>query len=198
MKEWLFGVIKIKGHQYKHGGAEFLNGDLCIASRKQNWSRRLLKMSIQPSCDNISTTDVSRKSKYLMISVEEAIDIVLTQCNGCFLEEKRVPLLEACNKILAKDIYSLEPFPSFPASIMDGYAVVAPLQPGVFPVMERIHAGMSPTVEVLSHECVTYITTGAMLPPGANAVIKIEDTEGLPRSGSEKQVHISFKSEYIP
>ena len=38
-------------------------------------------------------------------------------------------------------ILSLESFPLFPTSIMDGYAVFAPLDPGVYKVQDRVHAG---------------------------------------------------------
>ena len=76
-------------------------------------------------------------------------------------------------------IRAMDPFPAFPASIMDGYAVRGPLEPGVYSVMKRIHAGDDNVSEELKQGMVSYITTGARVPPGANAVVKIEDTESV-------------------
>ena len=61
---------------------------------------------------------------------------------------------------------------------MDGYAVCGVLQPGQYPVQEqRLHAGVNATQLGIGY--VAYITTGAMVPEGANAVVKIEDTTAV-------------------
>jgi len=60
---------------------------------------------------------------------------------------------------------------------MDGYAVIAPIEPGQYYVLDRIHAGNQPNDLPYDSKYISYITTGAMLPPQANAVVKIEDTE---------------------
>jgi molybdenum cofactor synthesis domain-containing protein len=57
----------------------------------------------------------------------------------------------------------------------------------VYEIAESIHAGAIPQVE-LKAGSVAYITTGAALPAGATAVVKIEDTEKV--AGSSKQVNI--------
>jgi len=109
------------------------------------------------------------------ISVEEAIRLVLLH----------VEPLEACvvrlgpellGRTIAQDVVARENFPPFAASIMDGYAVVGPLDPGDYPLSEVIHAGASPAAPLLRGQ-VAYITTGAMLPEGANAVVKVEVTQ---------------------
>jgi gephyrin len=46
--------------------------------------------------------------------------------------------------VLAEDVRNPEPQPPFPASIMDGYAVVASDGPGTYPVVGRITAGVDP------------------------------------------------------
>jgi molybdopterin biosynthesis enzyme len=51
--------------------------------------------------------------------------------------------MEACGKVVAFDVVAVDPFPSFRASIMDGYAVVGGLLPGIYPVQQRVHAGDS-------------------------------------------------------
>jgi len=85
--------------------------------------------------------------------------------------------------VLAQDVTARESVPAFKASIVDGYAIIAsdhPLVPstkGVFPVTGISHAqaGLR-EVEALETGEVARITTGAPLPPGATAVVMVEDT----------------------
>ena len=130
------------------------------------------------SCDtpHAGIPDDRRRSKYPMISVDDAIHIVLQ--NSFPLDVIDVPLIESCGKVVASDIFAQDPFPAFRASIMDGYAVVGDLEPGIYPIKQYILAGDDPQV-VLQRGEVSYITTGAMVPEGANAVVKIEDTSSV-------------------
>jgi molybdopterin biosynthesis enzyme len=50
------------------------------------------------------------------------------------------------------------------------------LDPGDYPLSEVIHAGASPAASLLRGQ-VAYITTGAMLPEGINAVVKVLVTQ---------------------
>lgn len=127
--------------------------------------------------------DITRKSSYKMLEVDEAISIILSQCHDIIDNNNNIvylSLLQANGSIIAQDVYSIEPFPTFRASIMDGYAVKAPLIPGIYQVIDRIHAGKLPldiNQDPHSHTIISYITTGGMIPEYANAVVKIEDTE---------------------
>jgi gephyrin len=109
------------------------------------------------------------------ISVEDAILSVLQ--NVVPLSINSIPVTKSLGLTLSEDIVASASFPAFPASIMDGYAVRAPLTPGIYEIQETIHAGAVPTQQLKKGLYVSYITTGAMLPTGANAVVKIEDTE---------------------
>ena len=110
-----------------------------------------------------------------MINVEDAIVHVLQNTSALPLED--VPLMDACGRVVASDVAANNPFPSFRASTMDGYAVLANREAGIYPVQQRIHAGdASEKSEALKPGNVVYITTGAMVPEDANAVVKIEDT----------------------
>ncbi|WIA42709.1 hypothetical protein OEZ86_008658 [Tetradesmus obliquus] len=60
---------------------------------------------------------------------------------------------------------------------MDGYAVVSSDGPGEYPVVGDARAGCSSQDLTLSPGQVAYITTGAPVPPGADAVVKVEDTQ---------------------
>ena len=119
-------------------------------------------------------------SSYPMISVDDGILQVLKNCNVLPIEN--VPLMDCCNRIAGNEIKAIDPFPAFPASIMDGYAVCGPLKEGIYPLQGRIFAGNEGMDRLLPGN-VAYITTGAMVPPGANAVVKVEDTEIINNNG---------------
>lgn len=135
-----------------------------------------------------------RRSKYPMISVEEAIIHVLQ--NSSPLPFENVSIIEGCGRIVGEDIKANDPFPSFRASMMDGYAVLGDLEPGVYPVQRRIHAGDATIKDgMLLPGNVVYITTGAMVPEGADAVVKIEDTsviEGEVLGADEKELTVEI------
>lgn len=106
-----------------------------------------------------------------MISVSRAIEIVLREAER--LKTKTVPLHNALGYILVDNIYAKDPLPPFPASIKDGYAVVASDGAGVRTVADDSTAGCSPQKsEVTSGTCVR-INTGAPVPPGADAVVQV-------------------------
>ncbi|WP_252445718.1 molybdopterin molybdotransferase MoeA [Pseudonocardia humida] len=95
-----------------------------------------------------------------------------------------VPVGEALGRVLAADIAAAVSLPSFDNSAMDGYAVRAselagatPDAPVVLPVATDIPAGRT-DVPVLEPGTVHRIMTGAPLPPGADAVLPVEQTDG--------------------
>jgi gephyrin len=122
------------------------------------------------------------ESAYAMLPVEEALAVVLSQAQT--LAAVHVPLHEALGRILAEDVHAGEPLPPFPASVKDGYAVVAADGPGIYRLIGEVTAGRMAEFEVPPGS-VAYITTGAPMPPGADAVVMVEDTE---RAGD--QIHI--------
>jgi gephyrin len=132
-----------------------------------------------------------RHSPYPLVPVEQALQTVLQhtpQLPHTHLDS----LSEALGAVIAEDVYAQEPHPPFPASVKDGYAVIAADGPGERTVLAPVTAGEKPTVEVVPG-CVCRITTGAPLPPGADAVVQVEDTELLEKSEDgieEKRVRI--------
>lgn len=122
-----------------------------------------------------------------MISVDEGILKVLQNCN--VLQIEKVSLMDCCSRVAAQEIRAIDPFPAFPASIMDGYAVCGPLKEGIYPLQGRILAGSEGMNQLLPGH-VAYITTGAMIPPGANAVVKVEDTEVIDKDGISIKVDV--------
>jgi len=128
--------------------------------------------------------DMVRKSEWPMITVSEALSLVVEQTRRTRPVEVDAHL--ACGMVAAKDVHAKHPYPTFRASIMDGYAVNGPLVAGKFPIQKRVHAG-SANEDTLLGGNVAYITTGAKVPEGANAVIKVEDTSYV----SEDEVTIN-------
>ena len=116
-----------------------------------------------------------------MISVEEALKTILAGCRPLGLE--KVDILEACGRVIGEDVFSPRDIPSAANSAMDGYAVSAEdtkgahlLKPVELKVIETIAAGRLPAKTVKSGQAAR-IMTGAVLPKGADAVVRREDTE---------------------
>jgi hypothetical protein len=115
-----------------------------------------------------------RKSNYPMLSVAEALELTLK--NTPRTKIVKVDLSDICGKVAAENVKANQPYPTFPASIMDGYCALAPFTSGNYAIQKRLHAG-NQDESPLEPGKVAYITTGARVPAGANTVIKIEDTE---------------------
>jgi gephyrin len=133
-----------------------------------------------------------------MLSVEDALRLIDVHTPTPSTTKAPVdPSL--IGSVLAEDVTASEPVPAYRASIVDGYAVIAEdgsSSEGVFPVATVSHAapGDHPPLEP-GH--IARITTGAPLPPGANAVVMVEDTElvtSTPDGKEEVDVKILAKS----
>ena len=110
------------------------------------------------------------------ISVEEAIRRVLEATP--VLSAVRVPLTQAVGLVLAEPLIAAEDLPPFPAATMDGYAVIAADGAGWREMIGDQAAGYVADVTVRPGT-VARITTGAPLPPGADAVVMVERTQRL-------------------
>ncbi|MEM9314725.1 MAG: gephyrin-like molybdotransferase Glp [Pseudomonadota bacterium] len=86
---------------------------------------------------------------------------------------ERVPLVEACGRVLASDQLSVLDLPPWDNSAMDGYAVNHADAGRRLPVTLRIAAGDPPGR--LGESAAARIFTGAPLPSGADAVLMQED-----------------------
>jgi molybdopterin molybdotransferase len=97
-------------------------------------------------------------------------------------EPEAVALREAAGRVLAEDVIAPEPVPAFDNSAMDGYALRAedsaaasPEHPVRLQVRDESRAGRPADASVGEGEAIA-ISTGAMIPDGADAVIRVEDT----------------------
>ena len=107
-------------------------------------------------------------------------------------EPVSTPLGDAQGLALAGAITSGADSPPFDKSMMDGYAVRAvDIVPGIeLPVVGEIHAGQTFAGD-FSGAGVIRIMTGAPIPAGADAVVRIEETE-LVSSTAEQRVRIKI------
>ncbi|MFQ5400757.1 MAG: gephyrin-like molybdotransferase Glp [Anaerolineae bacterium] len=119
------------------------------------------------------------KQEYL--TVAEALAAVLAGVS--VLPAESVPLLEALGRVLAEPVVARDSLPPFANSSMDGYALHAADLRGATPeslvtlrVAADIAAGAAAT-EPLAPGSAARIMTGAPLPPGADAVVPVEDTD---------------------
>lgn len=120
-----------------------------------------------------------------MRTLEEHRDAILAAVTAT--EPVRLPLPDCLGLVLCEDVTSLVDLPGFDNSAMDGYAVraadVATADPDVsgsavrLPVVGEVAAGGVATRAVGPGEAVR-IMTGAMMPDGADAIVKVEDTDG--------------------
>ncbi|WP_078594911.1 gephyrin-like molybdotransferase Glp [Evansella clarkii] len=117
-------------------------------------------------------------------SVENVIQIMKDQIKPVS-ESEKIPLEEGAGRVLAEAVAAEENVPGFSRSVVDGYAVKAS---DTFGANETLPAFLNVTGEVLMGETsekavstgeAIYVPTGGMLPPGADAVVMIEDCEAM-------------------
>lgn len=116
----------------------------------------------------------------MAISLEDAMAILLEKVK--VQEKVSLPLEDCYNRILAEDIIADMDFPPFDRSPLDGYAVrmedvehASSLQPVVLKQVDYVPAGSWPSKKV-EPGMATRIMTGAKIPEGADAIIRLEDT----------------------
>lgn len=116
-----------------------------------------------------------------MISVDKALEQILAVINP--LRCERVAILEALGRVLGEDVVSNRDIPSLANSAMDGYALrsedtlgASREKPAVLAVIDDVPAGRISKKTVGPGQAVR-IMTGAPIPAGADAVIRVEDTQ---------------------
>ncbi|MCR5088706.1 MAG: molybdopterin molybdotransferase MoeA [Oscillospiraceae bacterium] len=89
---------------------------------------------------------------------------------------EQLPLADALYRVLVEDIYTSFPTPPFDKSPFDGYTFRAADVPGTLTVSGESVTGTE-HLEALMPGTAMRIFTGAPIPPGADVVVKQEDTE---------------------
>ncbi len=115
-------------------------------------------------------------------TVEQALEALLEHTK-VIEETETVPLLQACGRVLAKDMIAGFDNPPFDRSPVDGYACKAEditdaseSHPVQLTVLEEIDAGQYSRVTVEKGQAVR-IVTGAAIPKGCDCCVRQEDTD---------------------
>ncbi|KDN48076.1 hypothetical protein RSAG8_03092, partial [Rhizoctonia solani AG-8 WAC10335] len=129
----------------------------------------------------IPTSLRNRVSPYRLVSMDEAMRLVLEVSKP--LEPVTLDPLEPvtldvnsrlAGHVLSEDVTAPHALPATPTTNVDGYAVQVPYKKGTFKVLTPATLRLGSEVPP---DSVYRINTGAPLPPGANAVIMVEDTQ---------------------
>ena len=141
-----------------------------------------------------------------MISVEKALKTILFNFRPLGLE--KINILEARKRVIGEDIFAPHNIPFADNSAMDGYAVrhidtkgAAKNKPLQLKVIEDIPAGKVALKKIKKGEAAR-IMTGAVIPEGADSVIRQEDTKKNGRtviiySSANKGLNIRFAGEDV-
>jgi molybdopterin molybdotransferase len=118
-----------------------------------------------------------------MLPIERGLEIVMSTAKAKdrpdWMPSESVSLLDSMHRILREDVFSDADSPRFDKAIRDGFAVrfedlaAVPVE---LTVIGEARAGAAADVSIQRGQCCE-IMTGAPLPPGANAVVMVENTE---------------------
>ncbi|MBA2277733.1 MAG: molybdopterin molybdotransferase MoeA [Chloroflexia bacterium] len=116
-----------------------------------------------------------------LLGVDEALNHILAHAQP--LSAVRIPLTDARGLVLAENVVARNNVPPFTNSAMDGFAVQAAdtigatvATPITLRVVGVVAAGEEPNC-VVEPGCAVRIMTGAVLPEGADAVVRFEETD---------------------
>jgi molybdopterin molybdotransferase len=104
-------------------------------------------------------------------SIEAARAEVVSSCTP--LPAEPVALADAAGRVLAADVIADADVPRFGNSAMDGFAVRSDASSGPLPVVDESRAG-APASSALAPGEAIRISTGAVVPDGADAVVPVE------------------------
>jgi molybdopterin molybdotransferase len=123
------------------------------------------------------------RSGFAVLSLTAANELIWKKFQHIEMGHEQVDILEGLDRIVAEDIVSPVDVPGFSRSMCDGYAVVASDTQGASednPVslsyLGEVPPGVNAAMEVKEGQC-AYVSTGSMIPPGADAVIMVERTK---------------------
>ncbi len=118
-----------------------------------------------------------------LVTLEEAVRALLAEIEPQGIETLALSLEEALGAVLAEEVTAHEDLPGFARSSMDGYAVRASdtfgaseSLPAYLELSGEVPMGRPGDVEVGPGRAAR-ISTGGAIPPGADAVVMVENTE---------------------
>lgn len=111
-----------------------------------------------------------------LMPIKHALDAMLNEVNAT-VDPESIPIIEACDRILAIDVLSPIDVPPADNSAMDGYAVATSdfVTKKALKLVGTSLAGSPYNSRLQAGQCVR-IMTGAVIPAGADAVVMQEQT----------------------
>ncbi|MCL2589520.1 MAG: molybdopterin molybdotransferase MoeA [Betaproteobacteria bacterium] len=134
------------------------------------------------------------------IETPMAIGLSVSEAQTCILdrivplETEEIGLAQALGRALAEEVYANRDLPPYNVSAMDGFAVRAAdlfEVPRTLQIIEDIKAGDTPRLTLQPGQCAK-IMTGAPLPPGADTVVRVEDTRPLENDKAEFPISVKL------
>ncbi|GBN79386.1 Gephyrin [Araneus ventricosus] len=148
----------------------------------------MCKSKVKP----VKVSERHRKSPYPMISVPEAVEILLKESYS--LETEWKYFRDSFGHILSEKVIATEAYPSFPASIKDGYAVLADDTSEVRKVIGTVTPGCQLDFD-LKPGCCVRVSTGSAIPDKADAVIQVEDTSVVEKDDEGNEISIKIEKQ---
>ncbi len=118
-----------------------------------------------------------------VLSREEAVSLIKEKTAQLKYKTEKLNIRDCVGRVLAEDIVSVENVPSFNRSTVDGYAVCAAdtfgagdSVPSQLEITGEILMGESADFRLKRGQCVK-ISTGGMMPAGADAAVMVEHTD---------------------
>ncbi len=118
-----------------------------------------------------------------VVSVQTALEIIKENFSDIPIPTETVSLENSLSRVLAEDIISKENIPAFDRSTVDGYAVKASDTygssesiPSQLDIVGEILMGEKAEDVISDGQCIK-ISTGGMLPEGADSVAMVENTD---------------------
>ncbi len=125
------------------------------------------------------------------VDVETAQKLIYSSIRKVITEE--VDVVDSLSRVVAKEIRSESDVPHFDRSAMDGFAVIAgdtfgcsQQKPAKLEITGASNVGRVPRATIASGKAVE-VATGSQIPKGADAVVKIENTD---RTGNQLKVFL--------
>jgi len=153
---------------------------------RNNPERALLRTDIEAALGRLA-----RQDQFLeVIDRDEAVARFHQHLDLQPLGSEEVPLALCLNRVLAHSVVAEVDVPGFDRASVDGFAVrsgdtarASEQEPIVLALnAEILTPGVEPRLPVLEGSA-TLIATGGMVPRGADAIVMVEHTETLPKSG---------------
>ena len=111
-----------------------------------------------------------------LISLEDAQKLVIDSIVPT--KPERVPVDRSAGRVLAEDAVAITDLPSFTSSAMDGFAIqLKDVKPGSRLAITGESSAGSPWDGLVDSGFAVQISTGGVVPAGADSVVPVEDTD---------------------